>query len=457
MARRPHVMVVAPPAQGHVRPLLKLSHQIASQGIKVTFVNTEIIHAKVVAAMSDSKNEEIGGVTLVSVPDGVGQEDDRKDIFKFTECFQRTMPGNLKDLIQRTNDSNEDEPIRFVLVGATIGWLLDVVQDLGIKQAAFWTGSPAGLAFFCHVPKLIEDGVLDMNGNIVANDQASISEEIPAWNCSELPWHFPGEQKLQKLFFDMGLVIRPTAQHVKWILCNASYELHSQACDLVPNILPVGPFLTTTENSASTGSFWLEDTSCLSWLDGQEAGSVVYVAFGSIAVFSQQQFDEIALGLELSGQPFLWVVRSDLANGSPVAYPDGFLERVADRGKIVEWAPQENVLAHPSIAVFLTHCGWNSTMEGASLGVPFLCWPYFADQFYNQKYICDIWKVGLKVNPGEDGIRSRTEISTKIQQGICDDNIRINASKLKDLCQKCLSKGGSSFENFKKFIDHLRS
>ena len=133
-------MVVAPPAQGHVRPLLKLSHQIASQGIKVTFVNTEIIHAKVVAAMSDSKNEEIGGVTLVSVPDGVEQEDDRKDIFKFTECFQRTMPGNLKDLIQRTNDSNEDEPIRFVLVGATIGWLLDVVQDLVIKQAAFWTG-----------------------------------------------------------------------------------------------------------------------------------------------------------------------------------------------------------------------------------------------------------------------------------------------------------------------------
>ena len=52
------------------------------------------------------------------------------------------------------------------------------------------------------------------------------------------------------------------------------------------------------------GSFWPQDSTCLSWLDQQPMGSVIYVAFGSTATLSQQQFDEIALGLELIGQPF---------------------------------------------------------------------------------------------------------------------------------------------------------
>ncbi|KAL3528453.1 hypothetical protein ACH5RR_007775 [Cinchona calisaya] len=458
MARKPHIIVVASPAQGHVTPLLKLSHQIANQGIKVTFVNTEIIHEKVIAAMSkNEKDQQTGRIEFVSIPDGVEHEDDRNDPFKFSERFQRSVPGNFKGLIEKINDSNKDEPITCVLVAATMGWLLDVAQSLGLQQAAFWTGSPAGLAFFYQAPKLIEDGVLDSSGNIIDNDQISISKEIPPWNIYELPWYFTGEQRIQKLYFDMGLVVGPTAQRVKWILCNTSYELHSPPCDLVPNILPVGPFLTSSENSASSGSFWPEDSSCLSWLDGHESGSVIYVAFGSIAVFSQPQFDELALGLELSGKPFLWVVRSDLANGSPAVYPDGFLERMANRGKIVEWAPQEKVLNHPSVACFISHCGWNSTVEGASLGVPFLCWPYFTDQFYNQKYICEIWKVGLRVSPGENGIRSRTEISEKIKQVLSDDDIRVNAQKLKDLGKRNISKGGSSYQNFIKFIDHLRS
>ncbi|XVF08997.1 hypothetical protein REPUB_Repub07fG0052200 [Reevesia pubescens] len=108
-----------------------------------------------------------------------------------------------------------------------------------------------------------------------------------------------------------------------------------------------------------------------------------------------QQLDELALGLELSGHPFLWVVRSNLTKGSSTKFLEGFANRTADRGKIVEWAPQEEVLAHPSVACFVSHCGWNSTMEGLSMGLPFLCWPCFADQFQNRNYICDVWRIGL--------------------------------------------------------------
>ncbi|KAC9242325.1 hypothetical protein E3N88_46144 [Mikania micrantha] len=118
---------------------------------------------------------------------------------------------------------------------------------------------------------------------------------------------------------------------------------------------------------------------------------------------------ELALGLETSNKPFLWVVRPGMTKETKLDYPDGYIERVGCRGRIVSWAPQQKVLAHPSVACFMSHCGWNSTLEGVTNGLPFLCWPYFADQFHNETYICDIWKTGLKLNKNEEGIITRGE------------------------------------------------
>ncbi|KAK7855635.1 udp-glycosyltransferase 83a1 [Quercus suber] len=242
-----------------------------------------------------------------------------------------------------------------------------------------------------------------------------------------------------------------------WLLCNSFYELDSPACNLIPGIIPVGPLLLGNQLGSHAGSFLPQDSTCLSWLDKQAVGSVIYVAFGSIATFSQQQFDELTLGLELISQPFLWVVRSDVIGGLNSEFWDGFRTRIVDWGKIVEWAPQEKVLAHPSIACFLSHCGWNSTLEGISMGVPFLCWPYHGDQFHNKSYICDVWKIGLGLNPDENGwLITRHEIKTKIETLLSDDGIKINALKLKEIAKKSVTDGGSSFKNFKSFIEQIK-
>lgn len=245
------------------------------------------------------------------------------------------------------------------------------------------------------------------------------------------------------------------------MLSNTCYELEPGACNLhSTDFLPIGPLNLIEANDPKSGSkscnFHPEDASCLSWLDSKPAGSVIYVSFGSLAVFSQQQLDELALGLEMSGRAFLWVVRSDLANGSRAVFPDGFLERVGEVGKIVEWAPQEKVLSHPSVACFLSHCGWNSTLEGSSMGLPYLCWPYFSDQHHNQNYICDKWQIGLRIEADENGIRLRQEIKKKIDLIFCDDSFKKNALKVKEMSVKSVSEGGSSYKNLKNFIDHLR-
>ena len=95
-------------------------------------------------------------------------------------------------------------------------------------------------------------------------------------------------------------------------------------------------------------------------------------------------------------------------------------------------------------------------MDSISMGVPFLCWPYFADQFHNQSYICKKWKVGLGLNPDEKGFISRHGIKMKIEKLVSDDGIKANAEKLKEMARKSVSEGGSSYKNFKTFIEAMK-
>ncbi|XP_044467821.1 UDP-glycosyltransferase 83A1-like [Mangifera indica] len=217
-----------------------------------------------------------------------------------------------------------------------------------------------------------------------------LGANMPAITNAELVWNV-GDLITQRNVF--RLIVRgtdSTQMAADYLICNTTYDLEPEAFNLVPKILPIGPLLASNRQGNSAGYFWPEDSTCLTWLDQQQPRSVIYVAFGSLTVFDIIQFQELALGLELTNRPFLWVVRQDITEDENQAYPEGFQERVANRGKMVGWAPHQKVLSHPSIDCFVSHCGWNSTMEGVSNGLPFLCWPYFGDQFINQSYICDI-------------------------------------------------------------------
>lgn len=151
----------------------------------------------------------------------------------------------------------------------------------------------------------------------------------------------------------------------------------------------------------------------------------------------------------------LYTLSTGITKETTVTYPDGFMDRVATRGRIVSWAPQQKVLAHPSVACFLSHCGWNSTLEGVNNGVPFMCWPYFADQFHNQTYICDIWKNGLGFNKNNEGIITREEISSKVNQVFSNGIYKEKALGLKEKVFSDISKGGSSKKNLTDFIEWI--
>ncbi|XP_057805088.1 UDP-glycosyltransferase 83A1-like [Salvia miltiorrhiza] len=454
--KRGHVLAVPFPAQGHVTPLLKFSRLIASHGVKLTFVNTHFIHNKLAAA-TNSHAPQLG-VVLASISDGLPDDDDRSDAFKLWESLNSTMAGHLTELIEKINASNCDEKISCIIADVTLEWILELARDFGAQSFGFTPASAASLAMVLQIPNLIHQGNLDLNGTLKGIESVRLTDEIPAWRKDEFAWSFPIDLKTQKIMLECCLCGEKSARfRSTWLLCNTFYELESSACDLSPKLLPIGPLLDS-QCRANCSSFYVEDTSCLRWLDEKAVASVIYVSFGSLAVLSHHQLQELALGLELSGRPFLWVVRSNLTNdGSRVEYPEGFLGRVCSGGlgKIVEWAPQERVLSHPSVGCFLSHCGWNSTLEGLAAALPFLCWPYFADQYHNQSYVCDKWKIGLRIEQDENGIRGRDEIKKKIEIVVGDDDIKANALRLKEMATMSVAQEGSSFLNFQRFIDHL--
>ena len=193
------------------------------------------------------------------------------------------------------------------------------------------------------------------------------------------------------------------------VIINTMDELEQPALDamraIIPAIYTIGPLKSLTEQFVScrapidavSSGLWKEDHTCLRWLDGKKPRSVVYVSFGSVTVMSNHELVEFAWGLANSGHDFLWIVRPDIVKTETAVLPPEFLEATKDRGRLVSWCDQEAVLRHDAVSLFLTHSGWNSTVEALCGGVPMLCWPFFAEQQTNCRYKCVEWGVAMEI------------------------------------------------------------
>ncbi|PIM99027.1 7-deoxyloganetic acid glucosyltransferase [Handroanthus impetiginosus] len=237
----------------------------------------------------------------------------------------------------------------------------------------------------------------------------------------------------------------------------------SEMRTLCPNIYTIGPLqahlkakLAAKETSlpAFSNSLWEEDRTCINWLDSQPPKSVLYVSFGSLAVMENNQLMEFWHGLVNSGQHFLWVIRPDSIAGRH-EIPVELLEGTKQRGYVVGWAPQEEVLAHPAIGGFLTHSGWNSTLESVFEGVPMICWPYFLDQQVNSRLVEEEWKLGLDMKDTCD--RSIIEKMVRDLMEVRKEEFQQRAVLMAKLAKECLSEGGSSYRSLERLINDIRS
>lgn len=199
-------------------------------------------------------------------------------------------------------------------------------------------------------------------------------------------------------------------------------------------ILPVGLLPPSVQDSMEErDDTWREIGG---WLDKQKKSSVVYVALGTEATPSQDQITELALGLELSGLPFFWTLRSrpGSSQSDSIELPNGFEERTKGRGMVwTSWAPQLRILAHDAVGGFLTHCGWSSIIEGIQQGLPLIMLPMLWDQGLNARALAEK-NVGVELFRNEqDGSFTRNSVAESLSLVMVEEEGRIYREKAREM------------------------
>lgn len=276
------------------------------------------------------------------------------------------------------------------------------------------------------IPRIIFDGMscftqLCMHNLYIMKDQSEIPESGPfvipdlpdriEITKAQLPGAFnPGKHCIQ----DIRAKIRAAERRAYGVVINTFDELEPRYVDEFRKLKDgkvwcIGPLSLCNNNNqdkahrGNKASFDKED-SLKKWLDSWQPESVVYACLGSLGRITIVQFVELALGLEASGYPFMLVIKT----GGQAAIEDwisenGFEKRTKERGVLIRgWAPQVLILSHPAIGGFLTHCGWNSTLEGITASVPTITWPLFSEQFLNERFLIHVLKTSVSV--GSQGV-----------------------------------------------------
>lgn len=221
------------------------------------------------------------------------------------------------------------------------------------------------------------------------------------------------KEAVESEFFKMHKATKEVELRSYGTLVNSFYELESAHADHYTKVLGVkawhiGPIFLydkandVVEAKAKRGmEASIDEHECLKWLDSKEPDSVVYICFGSLTNFSDAQLMEIALELEASGKEFIWAVKKENRQEGVEReewLPQGFEERIEGKGLIIRgWPPQVVILEHEAVGGFVTHCGWNSTLEGVCGGVTMVTWPVFEEQFYNEKLVTQVLGIGVEV------------------------------------------------------------
>ncbi|CAG7910511.1 unnamed protein product, partial [Brassica rapa] len=236
--------------------------------------------------------------------------------------------------------------------------------------------------------------------------------------------------------------------------CLESSSLARLQRQLQVPVYPIGPLHIA---AFAPSSLIEEDRSCIEWLNMQKPTSVIYISLGSLALMEAKDMLEMAWGLSNSNQHFLWVIRpgSIPASEWTESLPEEFTKLVSERGYIVKWAPQMEVLKHPAVGGFWSHCGWNSTLESIGEGVPMICRPFTGDQKVNARYLENVWRIGVQL----EGELEKEVVERAVKRLLVDEEgayMRKRAIELKEKLESSVRSGGSSCSSLDDFINSLK-
>ncbi|RWR79291.1 7-deoxyloganetin glucosyltransferase [Cinnamomum micranthum f. kanehirae] len=467
---RPHIICIPYPAQGHINPMLKLAKLLHTKGFYITFVHTEFNHNRLLRSRGPDSLKGLDDFRFETIPDGLppSDRDATQDIPALCESTSKTCTVPFRDLIEKINTTDGVPKISCIISDGVMSFTLDAAEELGIPEVLFWTTSACGFLAYLLYRQLIERGIIPFKDeDFLTNGSLDTPMDwIPGMNnirLRDIPSFIrttdPSDLLLNFLDREAQRASRAAAVIMN-TFDNFEHKAITTIKTMIPHFYTIGPLNILSNqypNSASDSlgsNLWKEDTKCLEWLKNKDPKSVVYVNFGSITVMTAKQLEEFAWGLANSNHPFLWIIRPDLVMGDSAMLPPEFVKATEERGLLSSWCPQEKLLQHPSIGVFLTHCGWNSTMETVCSGVPIICWPFFAEQQTNCRYACTEWGIGMEI----DNNVKRDEVEGLVREMMEGDKgkeIRNKALEWKAHAEISIKPEGSSYKNFDDLINQV--
>jgi len=450
------VVVVVPfPAQGHLNQLLHLSRLILSHNIPVHYVGTSIHNRQATIRVQGWDPNSPSNIHFhhFKVPPFVSPPPNPNAETKFPSHLVPSFvaSSNLREPVAELMQSLSSVFEKVVVIHDSL--MASVVQDAKniAKVENYSFLSTCAFTIFTSIwekigkPPIESSYIID----VPSMEDGCFTTEISDFINAQGEFY---EFSDGSIYNTSRVIESPYMELIERITCSKKHWA-------------VGPFnpLTIEKKKDSKGRH-----SCMEWLDKQEPNSVIYVSFGTTTTLTDEEIEQIATGLEQSKIKFIWVLRDadkgdifDGNEGKRGELAKGFEERVKGMGFVVrDWAPQLEILSHPSTGGFMSHCGWNSTLESISTGVPIAAWPMHSDQPRNCVFITQVLKIGLVVMDWakRHELVTASDIENVVRR-LMDTKegaeMRERAMKLKNAIGMSMDEGGVSRMEMDSFIAHI--
>lgn len=463
--REPHVLVFPFPAQGHMLPLLDLAGHISGSGAAVTVVVTPKnlpLLGPLLSRCPSITPLVVPFPATTSFPNGVENVKDLPSSYFLP--MMHALSG-LRDPILGWVRSTKSKPDA-IIYDFFLGWTKQLAVEIGVPGIVFSPSAAVTISILNYLwremPKRDDE----------SNDRFPITfSKLP--NSPTYPWYQlsslyrgyvkgdPVSEFIKEGFLSnissWGTVLNSFSALEEPYIDHLRRDLdHRRVWAVGPLSLPTGDSVQVADRGG-TSTFPVENL--LAWLDNCDDSSVVYVAFGSQEVLKPLQAAAIAASLEKSGVRFVWSLKSAAAIDGDITggLLEGFEERMSDKGIVIRgWAPQVAILNHRAVGSFVTHCGWNSVLEGIAAGVVLLTWPMRADQFINARLLEENVGVAIRASEGPETVPDSDEFARVVSESVDKTRPeRRNADELRKKALEAVKGGGSSYRDLDDLLEEI--
>ncbi|KAL8126881.1 anthocyanidin 3-O-glucosyltransferase 2-like [Apium graveolens] len=476
------LIFIPAPGVGHLVSAVELAKMLVRRDEQVS-INILIIKmpfdsgaAALTQNLQNDAPDRINFVDIPSLDESIVTKLKSFPRMSFLDSFLSEQRTQVKDVVREILNRSESSRLGGFVLDMFCTPMIQVANDFNVPAYVFFTSGASFLGLVFYAQNLKDNENLEISEYKDSDIELSVpcfSNLVPA---KALP-----SVMLTENGSAMMTTIARRLRKTRAILVNTVLELEAYAIKSleddgnIPHIYPVGPVINFKKGEPTSNNKNSYEA-IMSWLDRQPSSSVVFLCFGSMGSFDIEQVKEIASALELSGQSFLWSLRRPSQEKEKIelpkdyedyneVLPEGFLERTSEKGKVIGWAPQVTILSHPAVGGFVSHCGWNSTLESIWCGVPIATWPIFAEQQSNAFQLVNELGLAVKIRldyrnnyfaPNESPeLVTAEEIVSGLGGLMNYGEITDKVKTVQDVCRKAIIEGGSSYNSLGQFIQDV--